>query len=325
MANKNQDNKQAAKKKCLFEKILDWISLAVFALLIVALIVLRAPWTVPTVLIAILLVNTIVPKPVRKWIWLTIAIIAAAFVVWVFLPDNNEGWRPYTFDEELAAMETKRSIPLEKNAATIYNQLLQSHDPNSFDKNFLSWENLGTYDPNLFRMDVLGRDNKDLILLKFWKSDDYPEVVSWLQDHQLIIDQLIPASKKRECRFPIAGDISTYKLKPPAEFEDVTKFWWSSDKRLIPMKHWSELLIISANNDIAEHRIPLEMCPLSNVATGVVALVEEHPIRRYFDRGILVTVNTDDPKMFGNSLAGEFRLLEETLGFSRDDIRTIIQ
>jgi adenosine deaminase len=75
---------------------------------------------------------------------------------------------------------------------------------------------------------------------------------------------------------------------------------------------------------LAEHRIPLEMCPVSNVRTGVVNSLEEHPIRRYFERGIIVTVNSDDPKMFGNSLAEEFRLLEGTLGFSRDEIWTLI-
>jgi adenosine deaminase len=75
---------------------------------------------------------------------------------------------------------------------------------------------------------------------------------------------------------------------------------------------------------LAEHRIPLEMCPISNVRTGVVDSLEEHPIRRYFERGIVVTVNTDDPKMFGNSLAEEFRLLEEKLGFSRDELRSLI-
>ncbi|MFQ5593633.1 MAG: adenosine deaminase [Anaerolineae bacterium] len=75
---------------------------------------------------------------------------------------------------------------------------------------------------------------------------------------------------------------------------------------------------------LAEHRIPLEVCPISNVRTGVVRSLDEHPVRRYFRRGIIVTINTDDPKMFGNSLAGEFRLLEERLGFSRDDIRTLI-
>ena len=75
---------------------------------------------------------------------------------------------------------------------------------------------------------------------------------------------------------------------------------------------------------LAEHEISLEMCPISNVRTAVVDSFKEHPIRRYFEQGIIVTVNTDDPKMFGNSLAEEFLLLEEKLGFSRDDIRTLI-
>jgi adenosine deaminase len=75
---------------------------------------------------------------------------------------------------------------------------------------------------------------------------------------------------------------------------------------------------------LAERRIPLEMCPLSNVRTGVVASVADHPIRHYFERSIVVTVNTDDPKMFGNSLAQEYALLQSELGFSRDEIRALI-
>jgi adenosine deaminase len=75
---------------------------------------------------------------------------------------------------------------------------------------------------------------------------------------------------------------------------------------------------------LAEHRIPLEMCPTSNVRTGVVNSLEEHPVRRYFERGIIVTISTDDPKMFGNSLAEEFLLLEGKLGFSQDEIRSLI-
>jgi adenosine deaminase len=53
---------------------------------------------------------------------------------------------------------------------------------------------------------------------------------------------------------------------------------------------------------LAARQMPLEMCPLSNVATGVVASLAEHPVRRYVARGLAVTINTDDPKMFGNSL-----------------------
>ncbi|UCC63607.1 MAG: adenosine deaminase [Anaerolineae bacterium] len=75
---------------------------------------------------------------------------------------------------------------------------------------------------------------------------------------------------------------------------------------------------------LAEHKIPLEMCPISNLRTGVVPCFEAHPVRRYFERGIVVTINTDDPKMFGNSLAEEYQRLEDRLGFSRDEVRTLI-
>ena len=75
---------------------------------------------------------------------------------------------------------------------------------------------------------------------------------------------------------------------------------------------------------LAREQIPLEVCPISNVQTGVVKSIDEHPVRRYFERGLVVTINTDDPQMFGNSLAEEYRLLEERLGFSRKEICTLI-
>ena len=75
---------------------------------------------------------------------------------------------------------------------------------------------------------------------------------------------------------------------------------------------------------LSEHQIPLEMCPISNVRTGVVPSYEDHPVRQYVERGIPISINTDDPKMFGNSLAEEFQMLEDRLHFSRDDIRALI-
>jgi adenosine deaminase len=74
---------------------------------------------------------------------------------------------------------------------------------------------------------------------------------------------------------------------------------------------------------LAEKQIPLEMCPLSNVRTGVVGRIEDHPIRRYFERGLLVTVSTDDPKMFGNSIAEEFHVLETVFGFSKAELDVV--
>jgi adenosine deaminase len=75
---------------------------------------------------------------------------------------------------------------------------------------------------------------------------------------------------------------------------------------------------------IAQHRIPIEICLISNVKTKVVESIEKHPVRHYFDRGIPISINTNDPKMFSNSLAEEYHVLETKLGFSREEIRTII-
>jgi hypothetical protein len=158
-----------------------------------------------------------------------------ALIIWVFLPDDNRGWRPYTFDEELVAMEAKRIIPAEENAATIYNQLLENYDSNSFNKNFLSWK------------------LKNSILYEFWAGKDYPEVASWLKDNQTLINQLMQACEKDKCRFSIAANLDEQALKPPKDFMAVRDFWWSlQSKRLSPMRHWGELLICSANNDVAE-------------------------------------------------------------------------
>ena len=74
---------------------------------------------------------------------------------------------------------------------------------------------------------------------------------------------------------------------------------------------------------LAERRIPVEVCPVSNVRTGIVPSIEVHPVRQYLERGVLVTINTDDPAMFGNSLAGEFDLLARTFGLTNADLQTL--
>jgi adenosine deaminase len=75
---------------------------------------------------------------------------------------------------------------------------------------------------------------------------------------------------------------------------------------------------------LAEKQIPLEICPISNLRTGVIKTLAEHPARNFFDRGIFVTINTDDPKMFNNSLAEEYQSLVEVQNFSRAEIQTLI-
>jgi adenosine deaminase len=75
---------------------------------------------------------------------------------------------------------------------------------------------------------------------------------------------------------------------------------------------------------VRDHRIPLEMCPTSNVQTGAVDSIEEHPIREYFDRGVRVTVNTDNRLMSDTTMTGEIELLVERLGFDLEEIKKLL-
>jgi aminodeoxyfutalosine deaminase len=64
---------------------------------------------------------------------------------------------------------------------------------------------------------------------------------------------------------------------------------------------------------LAEAGIALEVCPSSNIATRAVASLEEHPIRAFREAGVTVTVNSDDPPMFGTTLNREYEIAAELL------------
>ena len=75
---------------------------------------------------------------------------------------------------------------------------------------------------------------------------------------------------------------------------------------------------------VREHRVPLEMCLSSNVDTGAVPDVASHPARKYFDRGCVVTLNTDGRLMDGTDLTHEYWLAHTELGFTREEIDRLI-
>jgi aminodeoxyfutalosine deaminase len=64
---------------------------------------------------------------------------------------------------------------------------------------------------------------------------------------------------------------------------------------------------------LAERQVPLEVCPTSNVATKAVPDLVTHPIRQMYDAGLLVTVNSDDPPMFGTTLNREYEIAADLL------------
>jgi len=142
--------------------------------------------------------------------------------------------------------------------------------------------------------------------------------------------------------FGIGGD----ELRGPADlFENVYGFARSKGLRLTahagetagPGSIWDALRIgaerighgIRAVEDPAllrhlrDRNIPLEVCITSNVATGVVERLEDHPVRRLFDAGVPITLNTDDPGIFETSLAREFDIVREAFGFSESELKTV--
>ncbi len=209
--------KQEKIKGGVVKRILKWFGLGVLGLLIILGLIFQAPWKVMALLVVFLLAHTVLPRRGLKWFWAGVGVVVIALVIWVFLPEADGDWRPYTFDEELAALEAKYAIPDEENAATIYNELLE----NPF---------LDGNEPEFFADSRSGP----------WLSKDHPEMAEWIEKQEAIIAELIEASKREKCMFPIAAD----------------PFGLSCSMGRMPlMRKWACLLLAAGNNDIAEGRI----------------------------------------------------------------------
>ncbi len=76
---------------------------------------------------------------------------------------------------------------------------------------------------------------------------------------------------------------------------------------------------------LREKNIPLEICISSNVRTGAVPSLREHPVRRLFDAGVPLVLDTDDPALFGCSLASEFDTARREFGFADAELSRIAE
>jgi adenosine deaminase len=129
---------------------------------------------------------------------------------------------------------------------------------------------------------------------------------------------------------------------PPAQFAEVYAFARDNGLRLSvhagealgPESIWDALRILGAErighgvraiedtslvNYLVENRIPLEVCPTSNLHTGIYPSYEAHPVKALLEAGVPITINSDDPTFFGTTLTDEF-IHVHSVGVPKDEI-----
>jgi aminodeoxyfutalosine deaminase len=184
-------------------------------------------------------------------------------------------------------------------------------------------------------------------------AEESPVEVRWIFDavRQFGPEQGMQIARwaaERVDRGVVALGIGGSEERGPAEwFTETYAFARSAGLRLLahagestgPESVWAALQLgaerighgIAAVRDAAlmrhlrEHDIPLEICITSNLVTGVVKRIEEHPVRRIYDAGVPIVISTDDPAMFGCTLVGEYRLAAQAFGFSQAELSGIAE
>ena len=234
------------------------------ALLLGALIF-QAPWKV-TLIAAFAFASSVglIPNPIMnasKWI---VRGALIAWPVWVFLPSDPGGYKPFTFVEEQAQFEEEYGVPADQNACAAYMRLLEESEPN--DRHLPSW---------------MGESDK-AVLRRPWSSQEHPEIARWLDERESIIEALKSLSQYSQCRFP------TEPMLPTSD---------SADERIEAVKAWAHVLAAAASRKAGEGDIAGAL-----QIYALISKIANHHIQQYDVRDYLVGLAVE--KMVFDGITG---------------------
>ncbi len=164
-----------------------------------------------------------------------------------------------------------------------------------------------------------------------------------VEEAQRVVEEAVRLKDRNVIGIGLGGD---ERRAGPEEFRDVYEYAARHGLRLTvhagetvgPESIWGALRELKADRIghglratedpelvryLAEKKIPVEVCITSNLLTGCCAAVEDHPIRRLFDAGVLVTLNTDDPDMFHTTVTNEYVIAQQVFDFSEAELREL--
>jgi aminodeoxyfutalosine deaminase len=184
------------------------------------------------------------------------------------------------------------------------------------------------------------RGEKDFGISLLWIFDAVRQFGA--EKAEKVLDLAIQFRERNVVAFGIGGDESQ---GPPILFQDVyaraarhgLHLTAHAGESAGPESIWGALNLnaerighgLTAGQDpelmeeLAQRQVPIEICVTSNLKTGCCPGLAQHPVRRYFDEGLMLTLATDDPAMFRTSLVEEYRLVQETFGFSDEHLREL--
>ncbi|MEV6701453.1 adenosine deaminase [Streptomyces sp. NPDC051453] len=133
-----------------------------------------------------------------------------------------------------------------------------------------------------------------------------------------------PASKFRDV-YEAAGALGLRKVAHAGEEGDPSYVWEALD--VLGVERIDHGLRCVEDPALVERlvrdRVPLTLCPLSNVRLRAIDVLEDHPLPRMMDAGLLCTVNSDDPSYFGGYVGDTFRAVHEALALDHERLREL--